>query len=237
MKNIRGALIVLGANGIFNPFLLQKSGIAHAELGRGLVEQVGIFVDVHLPFPNDFSGSTVMPGHGYIDYAGSHRRVRAGSLMETYNSAEIRDERGKWRNILRLKFVYEGLRRPENFVRISPEDPDRPEVVFSGNADYTEAGMHTLPETAERILSKLPVEKFTIRPRAEPTEAHIIGTTPMGSDPQSSVVDSNCILHQARNVMVLGSSVFPTAPPANPTLTLCALALRAADSLFRSEHH
>jgi choline dehydrogenase-like flavoprotein len=169
-----------------------------------------------------------------MDYAGPHRKIRAGSLMETYNSVEIKDERGKWRNILRLKFIYESLRSPQNCVRLSREDPGRPEVVYEGHTEYTKAGIQSLSEMAGKILSKLPVEKFKIRSKPEPTEAHIIGTTVMGTDNQSSIVDQDCIMHLVRNVIVLGSSVFPTAPPANPTLTICALALRAAERLFQS---
>jgi choline dehydrogenase-like flavoprotein len=62
---------------------------------------------------------------------------------------------------------------------------------------------------------------------------HIMGTTVMGSDPKTSVVDKECRSHDMPNLFVLGSSVFPTSSTANPTSTIAALALRAADTIKR----
>jgi choline dehydrogenase-like flavoprotein len=60
---------------------------------------------------------------------------------------------------------------------------------------------------------------------------HHMGTTRMGADPRTSVVDRNCRAHAVDNLYVAGSSVFPTSGYANPTLTIVALALRLADHL------
>ena len=60
---------------------------------------------------------------------------------------------------------------------------------------------------------------------------HIMGTTIMGSDPTKSVVDKDCRAHDHPNLFILGSSVFPTASTANPTSTIAALALRAAETI------
>lgn len=60
---------------------------------------------------------------------------------------------------------------------------------------------------------------------------HYIGTTRMADDPREGVVDRDCAVHGMQNLYVAGSSVFPTAGHANPTLTIVALALRLADRL------
>lgn len=60
---------------------------------------------------------------------------------------------------------------------------------------------------------------------------HHIGTTRMGVDPRTSVVDANARVHDVANLFIAGSAVFPTSGQANPTLTLLALALRLADHL------
>jgi choline dehydrogenase-like flavoprotein len=62
---------------------------------------------------------------------------------------------------------------------------------------------------------------------------HYLGTTRMADNPQDGVVDRDCAVHGMKNLYVAGSSVFPTAGQANPTLTLVALALRLADRLSR----
>jgi choline dehydrogenase-like flavoprotein len=60
---------------------------------------------------------------------------------------------------------------------------------------------------------------------------HHLGTTRMHRDPKQGVVDAQCRLHGTPNLFVAGSSLFPTAGFANPTLTLIALALRLGDHL------
>jgi choline dehydrogenase-like flavoprotein len=60
---------------------------------------------------------------------------------------------------------------------------------------------------------------------------HHIGTTRMAATPEDGVVDGDCRVHGVQNLFVAGSSVFPTAGNANPTLTIVALALRLADHL------
>ncbi len=60
---------------------------------------------------------------------------------------------------------------------------------------------------------------------------HHMGTTRMAANPERGVVDQDCRVFGLENLYVAGSSVFPTAGLANPTLTLVALALRLADRL------
>ena len=61
--------------------------------------------------------------------------------------------------------------------------------------------------------------------------SHHMGTTRMGKDSRTSVVDENCKLYGIGNVFVAGSSVFSTSGYANPNATIVALAIRLADYL------
>ncbi len=65
-------------------------------------------------------------------------------------------------------------------------------------------------------------------PAAIPESRHNMGTVRMGTDPATSVVDPAGRLHQFENVVVADSSVFVTSSGYGPTLTLAALAARAA---------
>lgn len=61
--------------------------------------------------------------------------------------------------------------------------------------------------------------------------AHTAGTTRMGTDPATSVVDETCQVHGVTGLYVAGASVFPTAGHANPTMVIMALAMRLGDHL------
>jgi gluconate 2-dehydrogenase alpha chain len=65
-----------------------------------------------------------------------------------------------------------------------------------------------------------------------PESRHVMGTTRMGGDPATSVVDGYGRLHDLPNVVVADSSVFVTSTGYGPTLTLVALAARAARALL-----
>lgn len=67
-----------------------------------------------------------------------------------------------------------------------------------------------------------------------PASRHVMGTTRMGTDPARSVVSPEQRLWDVDNVVVCDSSVFVTSSGYNPTLTLAALAHRAATLLIGS---
>jgi choline dehydrogenase-like flavoprotein len=61
--------------------------------------------------------------------------------------------------------------------------------------------------------------------------AHPAGSTRMGYDPATSVVDPQLRVHAIPNLSVASASVFPSSGSANPTFTIMQLALRAADAI------
>jgi choline dehydrogenase-like flavoprotein len=61
--------------------------------------------------------------------------------------------------------------------------------------------------------------------------SHQHGTTRMGNDPDTSVLDRNCRAHEVDNLFVVDGGPFPTATGANPTLTIMANAWRVADHI------
>jgi choline dehydrogenase-like flavoprotein len=73
--------------------------------------------------------------------------------------------------------------------------------------------------------------EWTVGPDSTGPAYHHMGTTRMGTNPEESVVNSRLRTHDVPNLTVASSSVFPTAGSMNPTLTIAALALKAADHL------
>lgn len=223
-------LIVLGANALFNPYILLNSGDHHPSLGKYLNEQVSLNVSVDLDGVDNFQGSTSITGHGYMIYDGPHRKSHAAALIETFNIPHLRTEKGKWRHRQILKFIFEDLPSEKNFVSLDHEHPEKLAIHYHGHSDYTQKAIDNLPKVLEKILSPMPIEGYQILPLNK-TEAHIQGTTRMGTDPKQSLVDKYLRHHKYQNLYVLGSGVFPSCPPANPTLTISALSLWAANSL------
>jgi choline dehydrogenase-like flavoprotein len=60
---------------------------------------------------------------------------------------------------------------------------------------------------------------------------HHMGTTRMAGDPKQGVVDGNGRVHGIGNLLIAGSSVFPSCGAVNPTFTIVALAIRMADHI------
>jgi len=228
----KAELVVLGANGLFNPHLLLRSGLDGPRVGRGLCEQVSALCTVELDGMDGFQGSTTQTALGYMLYDGPHRRERAAAMFESYNVPTLRNLRGRWRQRYVIKFVLEDLPQERNRVRLDADDASRPVTEYHGHSEYTHRGLEAVRASLQELLEPLPVESFAMKDEIEKTDYHIQCTTMMGHKPDDSVVDANCLHHRIRNLLVVGSSVFPSAAPANPTLTLSALALRSARSLF-----
>lgn len=60
---------------------------------------------------------------------------------------------------------------------------------------------------------------------------HQAGMARMGTDPKTSVVDTDLKVHGAGNLYVAGCAVMPTIGCGNPTLTMMALSIRLAEHL------
>ncbi|WP_348626886.1 GMC family oxidoreductase [Rhizobium leguminosarum] len=141
-----------------------------------------------------------------------------------------------------LQSVVEVLPDPENRITLSSEQRDqsglpRPQIRFRHD-EYTREGISAAGRLHREIFRRLSCDpaQFGIDLQEDPTASdtggsHIMGTTVMGSDPKTSVVDANCMTHAHKNLFIAGSAVFPTGAAANPTLTICAMSLRLAQHL------
>ena len=62
--------------------------------------------------------------------------------------------------------------------------------------------------------------------------AHQCGTLRFGTDPKTSVLDTNCKAHKVDNLYVIDGSFFPSSGAVNPSLTIMANALRVGEHLL-----
>jgi choline dehydrogenase-like flavoprotein len=63
---------------------------------------------------------------------------------------------------------------------------------------------------------------------------HLLGTARMGDDPATSVLDRWNRTHDVPNLYVVDGSCFVTSAGVNPTSSIVALALRAADHMVET---
>lgn len=227
----KGNLVALGANAIFNAHILLNSGDNNKNTGHYLSEQVGYYGYVHLSDLDNVGGSTIITANGFMLYDHSERSSAAGCLIESHNDPFVRAEPGKWRKIAKFKFVFEDIPQWHNEIK-QGENKKLPITKYDGHSDYVRKGFERMKAKIGSLLSALPVEELFIDENAQASESHILGTTRMSNQSETGVVDKHLIHHKFRNVFVLGGSTFPTISPANPTLTLSALSLWAADKSF-----
>jgi choline dehydrogenase-like flavoprotein len=64
-----------------------------------------------------------------------------------------------------------------------------------------------------------------------PWQVHLLGTCRMGNDPRSSVVDRFHRAHDVPNLFIVDGSSFVTCGTGQPTMTIQALAFRAAEAI------
>lgn len=222
-----GDLFVLGANGIHSPIILSQSGFNHPLIGKYLHEKIECTVEVYLSGVNNFGGSTITTCMNLSLLDGDHRREHGSALLlfENHWIYGMRPEYGRWRQVLPITIIVEAL--PQLASTVTRGADGRPHVSFPKQSDYglrgVEAALKRLPE----VLQPLPVERIEVRD-LDKIVVHLQGTLRMGNDRLESVVDGGQVHHDVRNLLVVGSSVFPTAGSAPPSVTIAAMSLRAA---------
>jgi choline dehydrogenase-like flavoprotein len=89
-----------------------------------------------------------------------------------------------------------------------------------------------LQDRAMQLFDAAGAEKSWRRP-IETTNggAHLLGTCRMGDDPKTSVVDRTHRSHDVPNLFICDGSSFVTSGRGQPTMTIMALAFRAADQI------
>jgi choline dehydrogenase-like flavoprotein len=168
--------------------------------------------------------------------------LRGKALKDALRTAALRD------HISVLTMIGEDLPQPENRVDLDPEVRDflgrpAPRISYSQHrfeqvaAAHFEQRLQAIVEATEGAWPIVPPGDGEARPdaalegRGPFATAHVLGGARMGHDPRTSVTDAYGRLHDLPNVVVADGSVFVSSTGVNPTLTIMALALRAARAI------
>jgi len=146
---------------------------------------------------------------------------------------------------LLMNLIAEMLPREDNRITLDESTTDN-----HGNpvldlqlepGEYARKGQETGLEVGSNLVEALggtvPYAEGTMTVPYEQLEPlaqggyHPLGGTRMGTDPAESVVDPTLKTHDLENLYISSGGVFVTSGAANPTLTIMALSLKAADNI------
>ncbi|MBV8069784.1 MAG: GMC family oxidoreductase [Acidobacteriaceae bacterium] len=131
----------------------------------------------------------------------------------------------------------EVLARYENAVFIDPDVKDAwgiPVLRFSYHFGENELNMcKDMAKTGREMFeaAKFEIVHNTERPLTEGWSIHEMGTSRMGNDPKTSVVNQFQQSHDVKNLFVVDGSTHVSASAQNPTWTIMALCWRSCDHL------
>ncbi len=254
--------IVLAANGIETPKLMLMSssealpnGLANRsdQVGRNLMDHPGINVSFLWDKP-------VFPGRGPQEMTSvvslrdgdfrsqmSGRKLHLGNMsdLEGITEALIDDGlhgpeldaeiRARVVRKVSINCFFEQLPEPHNRVRPHPDQVDAvglPKPVLTYQIEpYVTRARDATQENYARIAELLGGTEVEFGEEYGGNN-HIMGTTIMGDDLATSVVDAECRSHDHPNLFIGGPSVFATGGTVNCGLTIAALALRLADTMI-----
>lgn len=177
----------------------------------------------------------------------SYQVLRGPSPVETALSGVLRREipwgvghhdgfSRRFGRIASMSAILEDLPDPENRVTLDSSARDSsgmpaPRVRYSLHPNTRRMMSHALNHGRELMKAAGAMRTYAFGPVRE-TGWHLMGTTRMGDEPSTSVVNRFGQTHDVSNLYVADSSVFVTAGAVNPTSTLQAVALWIADSVI-----
>ncbi|MEO1581916.1 MAG: GMC family oxidoreductase [Pseudomonadota bacterium] len=126
-----------------------------------------------------------------------------------------------------------------NNITLDPESKDRwgrPALRMTYRDHEDDLAMaEFLQDRAYELHGAAGAEKFWRLPIEPATgSAHLLGTCRMGNDPETSVVDASHRSHDISNLFICDGSSFVTSGRGQPTMTIMALAFRAAELIGKA---
>ncbi len=264
---VTGKLFVIACNGIETPKLLLMSadtrnprGVANSsdQVGRNMMDQPKLVAELTLAEPA-WTGVGPVQGSSIMQTSqGDFRKDHAGALFRFNNMARSRlgaiqalktglvgkaldtEIRRLSACTAELTIEHELLPDPNNRLTLSDKKDalgiPKPNIYYDVGAYVRKsAQLYSTP-----LVKQLAVEMGAtdIKVTTEFTNSdHIMGGLIMGTNPADSVVDVDCRAHDHPNLFLPGGGAMTTAGCGNSTLTMAALALKAADAMAAQLMH
>lgn len=206
----------------------------------------------NLDFPRgyhlEYWGGMSMPGYGTGFSMDSMRQYVTDEMGKPspnggYGKGLKRDIRKLYGSTLGISGRGESVAMYDNYCDVDPGTVDKygiPVLKFNYSwSDHERKQARHMHDTFEEILTNLggtllgekPGEESEFGLHAPGRIIHEVGTTRMGDDPESSVLNKFSQAHECNNLYVVDAGSFVSQADKNPTWTILALSWRASDHL------
>jgi choline dehydrogenase-like flavoprotein len=258
---ITGKLFVLACNGIETPKLLLMShddrnphGLANRsdQVGRNMMDhpQLTLTVTTEEPF---WSGVGPVVNSGIMHTSqGDFRGEHAGAYFRYNNFARNRfvtfaalkkglvgkaldqEIRRMTACTADIVLAHEILPDPNNRLTLSDKKDwlglPKPAIHYDvGDYVRKSVEVYSMP-IGKKLAAAMGAKDIKITPKFAQSK-HIMGGTIMGHDAANSVVDADCRAHDHDNLFLPGGGAMASTACGNSTLTMTALAFKAADAI------
>lgn len=197
-----------------------------------------------LDFPRGYHievwGGMGMPNYGFGFNANEYNKF-FGLKVGGYGNSLRSDVKKYYGSVVGFGGRGESIAMEDNYCEIDPSVVDEfgiPVLRFHYNwTDFERKQAKHMHETFDELIHNMGGEALSAAPGADREyglEApgriiHEVGTTRMGNDPKTSVVNQFQQLHDANNVFIVDAGPFVSQADKNPTWTILALSWRTCD--------
>ena len=197
----------------------------------------------------EYWGGMGMPGYGFGFDMGSIRKFLTdefGTPMRNggYGTGLKRDVRRVYGAMVGMSGRGESIPQYDNYCEIDNNVIDKYGIpVLKFHYKWTDQEVQQakhMHDTFEDLLTSMggtlmgskPTEESQYGLAAPGRIIHEVGTTRMGNDPKTSVLNSNCQAHDCKNLFVVDGGPFVSQADKNPTWTILALSWRTSDYII-----
>jgi len=200
-----------------------------------------------LDFPRGYHievwGGMGMPNYGFGFNANEFNKF-FGTKVGGYGN-DLRDDVKKYYgSVLGFGGRGESIAMKDNYCEIDPTKVDEfgiPVLRFNYKwSDHERNQVRHMQDTFEELIHNMGGEAIGEKPTTEQDYGisqpgwiiHEVGTTRMGNDPKTSVVNKFQQLHDTDNVFIVDAGAFVSQADKNPTWTILALSWRTSDYII-----